>query len=686
MSIKSLNIKYIIYFLLSIFILLGLVTIFKKKELNSYLDFYKNNINIKYEEYYKDYQNTSEFIYYNEFVKNREFINILEKNSKLEIKNLKNSLYKYFLNSYTFYKTLELRNVSFYLLNNQEILNMEGSSNDSLTLQIVKDVIENKKDVEKFKMIGEKVYLIFSKPIFNEKLELLGVINFEYDFDLLITKLSKNNNFRYDYFLSNNLSLDENKIINMKNRQKTSLINHLSKGEEFAIILRNKFTEYPVIFLPILHSSFYDNHLYLLAFNIDKDNYISKISKYLIFGFFAMTFIIAIILYILYKLKSLKNQKFIISKNYKNIYTQIDDYAMIVDLSVDKKFTFATKSFYKLSGYSKDELLGKRVDIIKHPDVSEIFFDNLWEELKTNKSWKGEIKSQDKFGNSFWVKVIIFPKYDVNNEIIAYSSISVNITDTKQLEKINKLLKEDLSNKLNEIKVKDKTLIDSTKVELMSKILDSFSHQWKRSISNISYENLNLKINSNKEKVDIKKLFEINERINLELKDLSSMLNEVKYLFDSKEKTKANLLKVLNTVINEVENELKINSIKIKLHIKEDVSVNIFSNELKNIFLNIIKNSIEQKKLNDLEKVTIVISIIREKNDLIIKIEDDIKGTFKNIINEVFTSSLNKQDRKYPNNFLYLSILLIEKNKGLFWCDNQEYNTKYFIKLNSEVL
>ncbi len=76
MSIKSLNIKYIIYFLLSIFILLGLVTIFKKKELNSYLDFYKNNINIKYEEYYKDYQNTSEFIYYNEFVKNREFINI----------------------------------------------------------------------------------------------------------------------------------------------------------------------------------------------------------------------------------------------------------------------------------------------------------------------------------------------------------------------------------------------------------------------------------------------------------------------------------------------------------------------------------------------------------------------------------------------------------------------------------
>ncbi|MBP7769912.1 MAG: histidine kinase, partial [Aliarcobacter sp.] len=197
------------------------------------MDFYKNNINIKYEEYYKNYQNTSEFIYYNEFVKNREFINILEKNSKLEIKSLKNSLYKYFLNSYTFYKTLELHNVSFYLLNNQEILNMEGSFNDSLTLQIVKDVIENKKDVEKFKIIGEKVYLIFSKPIFNEKLELLGVINFEYDFDLLITKLSKNNNFRYDYFLSNNLPLDENKIINMKNRQKTSLINHLSKGEEF---------------------------------------------------------------------------------------------------------------------------------------------------------------------------------------------------------------------------------------------------------------------------------------------------------------------------------------------------------------------------------------------------------------------------------------------------------------------
>lgn len=684
MNIKSLNIKYIFYFFLCIIILLGFINLFKKKQLNSYLDYYKNNINVKYNEYYKNYENNSEFIYYNEFIKSRDFINILENRANLQNEDLKNILYKFFLNSYTFYKTLETYNISFYLANGEEILNMEEIGPDPLTIEMVKRVIKNKKDINSFKSVDEKILLMFSKPVFDMSLKLIGIINFEYDFDNLLKKLSQSSDFKYKSFLSNKLSLEEHEVIKLREMQKASLVNHLSKGEDFALLKKEIYNEYPVIFLPIISSEFYENYLYLLAYNTNENNYITKISKYLNIILIVMGFIIALILFLISRLNTLNNEKKIKSKEYENFYSQIDDYVMMVELNLEKKITFSTKSFLKLSGYSKDELIGNSINIIKHPDISEVFFENIWKDLKANKYWKGEVKNLDKFGNSFWLKAIIFPKYDLNDKVIAYSSISVNITDTKQLEKINKLLKEDLSNKLNEIKVKDKTLINSSQVQLMTKILDALSHQWKKPISTISYENQNLIKNLQEDKVNSKKIEEINKKIDLELNSLSSILNEVKYLFTSKEKDKSNLTKIIKETILEIKNELESNNIKIITQIKEDINISIFSNELKNIIINIIKNCQEQKKLNELEEVTISISLIKEKGDLIIKIEDNIKGKYKSIINEVFSSSLDNESKKYTNNFLYLSILLIEKNKGLFWCDNKEYSTEYYIKLDNE--
>ena len=114
---------------------------------------------------------------------------------------------------------------------------------------------------------------------------------------------------------------------------------------------------------------------------------------------------------------------------------------------------------------------------------------------------------------------------------MGYISIRTNITDTKQLEKINKLLKEDLSNKLNEIKIKDKSLVDSTKVQLMSKILDSLGHQWKQPILNISSLIYNLKLLL-KDEENNKDKFELIQEAEFELKNLSEVLNEIKYLFN----------------------------------------------------------------------------------------------------------------------------------------------------------
>ena len=478
---------------------------------------------------------------------------------------------------------------------------MEENFKDSNILNIVDKVIVDKKELNSFRILDDKYYLIFSKPIFDENLKFLGVINIEFDFD----------------------------------------------------------------------SFFNENNLYIKAFNKTKETTISKINNYFNLLIILIISVNAFIFYFSFKLRYFKVQKLIVDKKYQELYKQIDDYIIMVETDLEGVITYATKPFSKISGYSRKELIGKNINLLKHPDVSQEFFQKLWNELKVNKLWEGEIKNQDRYGNSYWIKGVIFPKYNFDNEIVGYISIRTNITDTKQLEKINKLLKEDLSNKLNEIKIKDKSLVDSTKVQLMSKILDSLGHQWKQPILNISSLIYNLKLLL-KDEENNKDKFELIQEAEFELKNLSEVLNEIKYLFQQNQEEKTNLVDVIRESVLVIQEELKANNIKIKYDSKNEIFTNIMFNELKNIILNMIKNSILQTKLSKQSEVTVIISVSKE-DYLLIKIEDNIKENDENIFKN-----------RYINTHLDLVKLFVEKNRGLFWIKNSKYNTSYYIKLKSE--
>lgn len=60
-------------------------------------------------------------------------------------------------------------------------------------------------------------------------------------------------------------------------------------------------------------------------------------------------------------------------------------------------------AFVTLSGYEKDELLGKNHNILRHPDMPKVIFDILWKKLEHNKKFVGLIKNRAKDGTYFWL-------------------------------------------------------------------------------------------------------------------------------------------------------------------------------------------------------------------------------------------------------------------------------------------
>lgn len=65
--------------------------------------------------------------------------------------------------------------------------------------------------------------------------------------------------------------------------------------------------------------------------------------------------------------------------------------------------------FVRISGYSKDELIGQFHNIIRHPDMPRVVFKTFWDRLKEDKPVVAYVKNRTKEGGFYWVLAAVFP-------------------------------------------------------------------------------------------------------------------------------------------------------------------------------------------------------------------------------------------------------------------------------------
>jgi diguanylate cyclase (GGDEF)-like protein/PAS domain S-box-containing protein len=115
----------------------------------------------------------------------------------------------------------------------------------------------------------------------------------------------------------------------------------------------------------------------------------------------------------------------------------VDKYIIISSTDLAGVITEVSDAFCRVSGYSKEELIGAKHSIIRCPFMPKEFYKLMWKDLIKNGYWEGEIRNKSKNGQSYWVRDHISALYDDKGNKIGFTGINENITDKKLLEEIS---------------------------------------------------------------------------------------------------------------------------------------------------------------------------------------------------------------------------------------------------------
>lgn len=95
------------------------------------------------------------------------------------------------------------------------------------------------------------------------------------------------------------------------------------------------------------------------------------------------------------------------------IYSRTDLRGIIVE---------ANEAFAHISGYRREDMIGQPHNMVRHPDMPEQAFKDMWSDLKQGRPWRGLVKNRRQDGGFYWVLANASPVRE-NGQIVGYQSV-----------------------------------------------------------------------------------------------------------------------------------------------------------------------------------------------------------------------------------------------------------------------
>jgi methyl-accepting chemotaxis protein len=147
-----------------------------------------------------------------------------------------------------------------------------------------------------------------------------------------------------------------------------------------------------------------------------------------------------------------------------------DTESIVSNTDLKGVITYVNDTFIRISGYSREELIGVSHNIVRHPDMPPEAFADLWRSMKAGRPWTGLVKNRCKNGDYYWVLANATPIYE-NDRVVGYMSVRSK-SDHEQIKAADAAYRLFRENKAHNLKIKDGKIVKVTPLEKLKLFKD----------------------------------------------------------------------------------------------------------------------------------------------------------------------------------------------------------------------
>ena len=328
-----------------------------------------------------------------------------------------------------------------------------------------------------------------------------------------------------------------------------------------------------------------------------------------------------------------------------------DKYVIQAHVNKDGIITKVSEAFCRLCLFVESELIGKPYTYIYNPLLNDKDLnDKIKNDMTKNAQYNGVIAAVNKYGDTFWVDIIIKPIHNKYGDVTGYSAVMFDMTNEISLQKNTEELEVTIGE--NEVKLK-----------IMGDTLRTVAHEWRQPLNNISLKAQDL-LFSYKYADDVVKKEEavpILESIQGNIVGLSDIISKFQSITELKSsKMNSNVADIINRSIS----KSSVKNFFISGQYTEKVLLNTYPLELETAIVSILNNADEAiSKLDNNEKKVIILNsyIAENKHNLIVEISNNGGNIQNNILNKIFDAYFSTKEEKNGVGLnLYISKNIIE--------------------------